>query len=159
MDPRVSSQKTKGMSCPIPQPSFEKMNLFTQETVHPLQTDTINNIYELPIIGRAVWYLHASTGFPTKATWIKSIRKGNYLSWPLITVSKMWARIYLSLKKRRKGTCVINDKGYGPPKSAKQNRLTTIKEKWKKRNRIFSSPYMTPRAQCTPTRQRNYQLG
>ena len=45
---------------------LEQMNLFTQEPAHTLQTDTINNVYELPNIGRAVRYLHAATGFPTK---------------------------------------------------------------------------------------------
>ena len=45
----------------------------------------------------------------------------------------------MSLKKLRKGKFATNDKGYGPPRAAKQNRLTTIKEmKLNKINRIFS---------------------
>ena len=28
-------------------------------------------------------------GLPIKATWIKSIRNGNYLTWPLITVKNI----------------------------------------------------------------------
>ena len=68
---------------------LEQMNLFTQEPAHPPQTDKINNVYELPIIGRAVWYLHAASGFPTKVTWMKAIHNGNYLSWPLINVQNM----------------------------------------------------------------------
>ena len=32
---------------------------------------TIKNVYELPILARAVRYLHEETGFPTKATCIK----------------------------------------------------------------------------------------
>ena len=68
---------------------LEKMNLFTQKTTHLPQTDTINNVYELPIIGRAVRYLHAATGFPTKVTWMKAIHNGNYLSWPLINIQNV----------------------------------------------------------------------
>ena len=68
---------------------LERINLFTQEPDRPLQTDAINNVYELPSIGRAVCYLHAAVGFPTKATWIKAIRKVNYLSWPLINVKNV----------------------------------------------------------------------
>ena len=49
-------------------------------------SEAINNVYELPSIERAVRYLHGAAGFPTKATWLKSIRAGNYLTWPLITV-------------------------------------------------------------------------
>ena len=68
---------------------LEQMHLFTQEPAHPPQTDTINNFYELPSIGQAVRYLHAAVGFPTKVTWMKSIRNGNYLSWPLINVQNL----------------------------------------------------------------------
>ena len=68
---------------------LEHMNLFNQKPAHPQQTDTINNVYELPSIGRAVRYLHTAPGFLTKATWVKSILKGNYLSWPLINVQNM----------------------------------------------------------------------
>ena len=107
---------------------LEKMNLFTQEPVHPLQTDTINNVYNPPIIGRAVRYLHAFASFPTKAMWIKSIYKVNYLSWPLINVQNV-SKHSLSLNKHRKGTCATNDKGSGPSRSAKRNRQMTIKEK------------------------------
>jgi len=28
-------------------------------------------------------------GFPTKTSWLKAIRKGNYLSWPLINVKNI----------------------------------------------------------------------
>ena len=52
----------------------------------PNPSEAINNVYELPSIERAVRYLHGAAGFPTKATWLKSIRAGNYLTWPLITV-------------------------------------------------------------------------
>ena len=68
---------------------LEQMNLFTQEPTHPPKIDTINNVYELPSIGRAVWYLHAAAGFPTKVTWMKSIRNGNYLSWSLINIQNV----------------------------------------------------------------------
>ena len=56
---------------------LDQMNLFTQEPAHPPQTDTLNNVYELTSIGREVRYLHVAAVFPTKATWIKDIRKGN----------------------------------------------------------------------------------
>ena len=47
------------------------------------------NVFELPSIERAIRYLHACAGFPTKATWIKAIRNGNYVSWPLLTVENV----------------------------------------------------------------------
>ena len=81
---------------------LEKMNLFTQEPAHPLQTDTVKNIYELPSIGRAVRYLHAAAEFPTKSSWIKAIRKGDYLSWPLINVQNM-SKHFPKSKETQKG--------------------------------------------------------
>ena len=47
------------------------------------------NLFELPSIERAIRYMHSCAGFPTKATWIKAIRNGNYVSWPLLTVENV----------------------------------------------------------------------
>ena len=52
----------------------------------PSTEEAIHNFYELPSIERTIRYLHASAGFPTKYTWIKSICNRYYLTWPLITV-------------------------------------------------------------------------
>ena len=56
-----------------------------------LQCDTehILNVYELPSIEQSIRYLHAAAGFPTKSTWLAAIRKGNYSTWPLITVKNV----------------------------------------------------------------------
>ena len=53
------------------------------------EVDTINNVYELPSIEQAVRYLHAAAGFPTRRTWLKAIRRGNYNTWPLINVKNV----------------------------------------------------------------------
>jgi hypothetical protein len=39
--------------------------------------DALANVYELPSIAKAVWYLHGAAGFPTKYTWLAAIRNGN----------------------------------------------------------------------------------
>ena len=54
---------------------LERINAVT-----PAPTNTINNVYELPSIERAVRYLHGAAGFPTKETLLKSIRNGAFLS-------------------------------------------------------------------------------
>ena len=51
--------------------------------------EAINNVYELPSIEQSISYLHEATGFPTKATWLKAIRRGNYDTWPLINVKNV----------------------------------------------------------------------
>ncbi len=49
----------------------------------------IHNVYELPSIEPTIRYLQAAVGFPTKESWLKAIRQGNYNSWPLINVKNV----------------------------------------------------------------------
>ena len=48
--------------------------------------EAINNVYELKTQPELVRYLHACAGFPTKPSWIKAIKNGQYASWPGLTV-------------------------------------------------------------------------
>ena len=51
--------------------------------------EAINNVYELPSSEQSIRYLHGAAGFPTKTTWLKAIRRGNYDTWPLINVKNV----------------------------------------------------------------------
>ncbi len=62
----------------------------------------IHNIYELPSIEPAIRYLHAAAGFPTKESWLRAIRQGNYNSWPLINVKNV-ARHFPESEETQKG--------------------------------------------------------
>jgi hypothetical protein len=48
--------------------------------------EVASNVYSLPSIPQAIKYLHAVVGFPTKDTWVKAIKNGNYVSWPGLTI-------------------------------------------------------------------------
>ena len=52
----------------------------------PYPSKAINNVYEFPSIEPAIRYFHGADGFPTKATWLKTIRNRSYLSWPLLNI-------------------------------------------------------------------------
>ena len=43
------------------------------------------SVYSLPSMPQTIRYLHAAAGFPTKDSWIKAIKNGNYATWPGIT--------------------------------------------------------------------------
>ena len=58
-------------------------------TSQPRDPDSINNVYELPSMEQSIRYLHGAAGFPTKTTWLKAIRRGNYDTWPLINVTNV----------------------------------------------------------------------
>ena len=49
----------------------------------------IHNVSDLPSIEQSFRYQHACCGFPTKSTWLKAIRKGNFVGWPLLTVENV----------------------------------------------------------------------
>jgi hypothetical protein len=64
--------------------------------------DHIHNIYELPSVEPTIRYLHRAAGFPTRASWLKAICHGNYLSWPLINVKNV-TKFFPELEKTQKG--------------------------------------------------------
>jgi hypothetical protein len=49
----------------------------------------LHNVYKLPSLEPTIRYLHATAGFPPKATRLKAVRQGNYSTWPLINKKKI----------------------------------------------------------------------
>ena len=43
-----------------------------------------NSVYDLPSIEQAIKWMHAVCGYPVKSTWIKAIKAGNFIGWPLV---------------------------------------------------------------------------
>jgi len=62
----------------------------SREESKPIQAsrstqEVATNVYTLPSIPQTIRYLHAAAGFPTKDSWIKAIKNGNYATWPGIS--------------------------------------------------------------------------
>ena len=68
----------------------------------PNPEHAINSSYKLPSSEQLVHYLHVCAGYPTKETWLKSIRARNYLSWPGLTANKV-NKHYLETDETLKG--------------------------------------------------------
>ena len=51
--------------------------------------EVAHNVYELPTLGQGIKWMHAVCGYPAKDTWIKAIRAGNFVGWPLLTVENV----------------------------------------------------------------------
>jgi hypothetical protein len=62
----------------------------------------IHDIYELPSLEPTICFLHATTGFPPKLTWLKAVRQGYYSSWPLINVKNV-SKYFSELKETLMG--------------------------------------------------------
>jgi len=43
-----------------------------------------NSVYDLPSTEQAIKWMHAVCGYPVKSTWLKAIKAGNYVGWPMI---------------------------------------------------------------------------
>ncbi|KAL7476583.1 hypothetical protein ACHAW6_002434 [Cyclotella cf. meneghiniana] len=56
------------------------------QSERPMTTEAVNNVYELPSREKAIQFLHAAAGFPTKAMWLRAIQAGNYATWPLLNI-------------------------------------------------------------------------
>eukprot|EP00804_Cyclotella_cryptica_P024843 CCRYP_001787-RA/>CCRYP_001787-RA protein AED:0.43 eAED:0.46 QI:0/0/0/1/0/0/3/0/256 len=74
------------------QPDIMYLHLHTSENTSSLPT-----MQHRPYTQCSIRYLHAAAGFPTKSTWLAAIRKGNYSTWPLITV-KTSTNTFLNLR-------------------------------------------------------------
>ena len=44
-----------------------------------------NSVYDLPSIEQAIKWMHAVCGYPVKSTWMKAVKAGNFVGWPLLT--------------------------------------------------------------------------
>ena len=44
-----------------------------------------NSVYDLPSIEQGIKWMHAVCGYPVKSTWLKAIKAGNFIGWPLLT--------------------------------------------------------------------------
>ena len=49
--------------------------------------DAANTIFDLPNSLQSLMYFHAAAGFPTKETFVASVRAGNYVTWPGLTTT------------------------------------------------------------------------
>ncbi len=59
-------------------------------TVATLKTGTKvfapgHSIYDLPSTEQAIKWMHAVCGYPVKPAWLKAIKAGNYIGWPMLT--------------------------------------------------------------------------
>ena len=82
--------------------------------------EAISNVYELPSIKESIRYLHACAGFPTKATWLKAIRAGNYATWPNLT-AKAVAKYFPESDETQQGHMRNIKQGLRSTKERKQN--------------------------------------
>ena len=55
----------------------------------PMPNEAIAHVFELPSTEKTIAYYHAAARFPTKETWMVTVRAGNYNTWPMLTVKSI----------------------------------------------------------------------
>ena len=68
----------------------------------PAPSEAIHNVYELKTQPELIWYLHAAAEFPTKPTWYKAVKNGQFVSWPGLTAAAV-AKHFPESKETMKG--------------------------------------------------------
>jgi hypothetical protein len=61
-----------------------------------------NSVYDLPSTEQAIKWMHAVCGYPVKSTWVKAIKAGNFVGWPLLTVKNV-TKYYPDTVETQKG--------------------------------------------------------
>jgi hypothetical protein len=61
-----------------------------------------NSVYDLPSVKQVIHWMHAICSFPVKSTWLKAIKAGNFVGWPLLTECKVF-KYYPDTDKTTKG--------------------------------------------------------
>ena len=82
----------------VPMDDGESITLSQQQL-----EESVNNVFDLPSTAQTIRYLHACAGFPTKRTWIRAIKKGNFVGWPMVTVENV-NKFSLDLRRQLKYT-------------------------------------------------------
>ncbi len=67
-----------------------------------------NSIYDLPSMEQAIKWMHAVCRYPIKLTWLKAIKAGTYVGWPMLTernVNKYYPETSETSKGNMNQTC------------------------------------------------------
>jgi hypothetical protein len=114
-----------------------------------------NSVYNLPSTKQAIKWMHAACGYPVKSTWLKAIKAGNYVGWPMLTErndQKYYPRTTetgeVHLNQQRKNVQSAKLKAT-PLESCNTSHLHG-----KKVHDVYTQIYMVSKP-CSPTKQAN----
>ena len=104
-----------------------------------------NSVYDLPSIEQAIKWMHAVCGYPVKSTWLKAIKAGNFVGWPLLN-EKNVNKYYPDTDETQKGHMTQTRKNVRSTKGAKAALAFEIcnaaaRLRGKKEEDIFISTY------------------
>ena len=79
-----------------------------------IKLEQANSVYNLPSVEQAIKWMHAVCGYPVKSTWLKAIKAGNFVGWPLLTEQNV-KNITLKQLKQQRGISTKPEKTFALP--------------------------------------------
>ncbi len=99
-----------------------------------------NSVYDLPSTEQAIKWLHAVCGYPVKSTWLKAVKAGNFVGWPLLTESNV-KKYYPETVETPKGHLNQSRKNVRSTKTKPFEELHTNQLRGQKRKDIYTKVY------------------
>ncbi len=101
-----------------------------------------NSVYDLPCTEQAIKWMHAVGEYPVKLTWLKAIKAGNFIGWPLLTERNV-KKYYPKTVETPKGHLNQTRKNVRStkPKATPLEHITSNKLKGKKVLNVFTKVY------------------
>jgi hypothetical protein len=102
-----------------------------------------NSVYDLSLTKQAIKWMHAICGYPVKLTWLKAIKAGNYVGWPMLNECNI-QKYYPETIETKKGQLNQTRKNV---QSTKENSATletcdTSQLRGKKVQDVYTQTYM-----------------
>jgi hypothetical protein len=98
-----------------------------------------NSVYDLPSTEQAIKWMHAVCGYPVKSTWLKAVKAGNYVGWPMLTEHNV-KKYYPETIETAKGHLNQTRKNVRSTRSRMEN-CDTSQLKGKKVRDVYTTAY------------------
>ena len=126
----------------------------------PNTLHAILNVYKIASTEKLIRYLNATSGFLKKETWIKSIRAGNFVSWPGLTVRAVWRDFSESYENQQGHTKQMRQRVQSTPVKdiveGKRKNSDTDADEHPEKKKIFFFKLTSPSTPFTPTKLENF---
>ena len=99
-----------------------------------------NSVYDLPSTEEAIKWMHATCGYPVKSTWLKAIKAGNYIGWPLLNERNV-KKYYPETVETPKGHLNQTRKGKRSTKEKPLEECDTTELQGKKKKDVYIKVY------------------
>ncbi len=113
----------------------------------------VSSVYDIPSTKQAIKWMHAVCGYPVESMWLKAIKAGNYVGWPMLNERNV-QKYYPGATETAKGHLNQTRKMYAPPKNGLSHSKYATTFNSMARKYAMYTPKRTRYAKpCSPTKR------